>query len=427
MTKSGNNSLTQKAMSLPPIPLVDEETLKARAAVARAYALSDTKKQQSSIPKRSMSSKSSSTAAAMLPLHHSQQQHISSHHSLHQHNNKQQHTTSHFVPNVHDEDYALFVKSLVDDDFFQSLPMDDEEFDFTMLPEEDDDDDDDDDDEDDDDDDYGDDHDHHPDESTKRGPLNMQPIKITKSHKNNNGNHNWRNHPNDDDDDDDDDDDEEPFTLERELGLLLEEDLEAAMTTLLTTNSNNVGSQNTTTHDIPGSNNNHVTSTSTTHPVTVMNPLESSLSTPTALANSSRSSTTPITSAQLARLQSLLKKHYQLLVQQAVLCVRAAQTSQLSPYKSYFSESKEDLVEILDGAVGMLQDLDQVRSDYIYSFVAGLHTRPYWGLDIIFASNLLTLFVFILQLYRIARMLFVPPFNSNKVTIRRQIFLKVVD
>jgi hypothetical protein len=365
MTKSGKYSLTPKATSIPPIPLVDEETLKARAAAARAYALSNTKKQQSAILKRSVASKSLSAPSNMTSNYHQQYQHqqlVPSQNSLQQQTIQQ---SSHFVPNVHDEDYALFVKSLVDDDFFRSLPMDDEEFDFNMLPEEEDDDDDDDDI---DDDDYGDDHDYQNNQLLKRGPLNSQSTEITKSHNNNNDKNNRYNNQNDDDDDD-----EEPFTLERELGLLLEEDLEAAMTTLLTTNVNSASSHPATTHEMPGSNSNHSTSTSNSHPLTVIHPLESSLSTPTTLANSPRSSTTPVTLAQLARLQSLLKKHYQLLVQQAVLCVRAAQTSQISPYKSNLSESKEDLVEILDGAVGMLQDLDQVRVIKHCSFVSGVH------------------------------------------------------
>lgn len=54
--------------------------------------------------------------------------------------------------------------------------------------------------------------------------------------------------------------------------------------------------------------------------------------------------------------------HYQLLVQQTVLCVRAAQKAR---QKVNVGESQEDLAEILDGAVGMLQDLDQNRKDAI--------------------------------------------------------------
>jgi hypothetical protein len=64
-----------------------------------------------------------------------------------------------------------------------------------------------------------------------------------------------------------------------------------------------------------------------------------------------------------------MKQHYQLLIQQAVLSVRAAHGLKYSKPKitndMYCTETQEDLAEILDGAVGMLQDLDQNRKDAI--------------------------------------------------------------
>lgn len=114
--------------------------------------------------------------------------------------------------------------------------------------------------------------------------------------------------------------------------------------------------------------------------------------------SSSRSAS--VTVKQYEQLQQLLEKHYQLLIQQAVLAVRAAHSQKvkrslpptLTPMVSALDnnasltaphmeslpdpidfvtsgETADDLVEILDGAVGMLQDLGQNRKDAIRLFV----------------------------------------------------------
>jgi hypothetical protein len=84
-------------------------------------------------------------------------------------------------------------------------------------------------------------------------------------------------------------------------------------------------------------------------------------------------STTVVTLAQVKRLKDLLAKHYQLLVQQSVLAVRAVQAVRMEKaqrsYEDIYSESPEELVEIIDSAVGMLQDLDQNRRDAIRNFM----------------------------------------------------------
>jgi hypothetical protein len=84
---------------------------------------------------------------------------------------------------------------------------------------------------------------------------------------------------------------------------------------------------------------------------------------------------TAVTPEQYQQLKELLQKHYQLLLQQAVLAVRAAHRGrryqtysidtdkQLDVYTGV--DSADALAEALDGAVGMLQDLDENRKDAI--------------------------------------------------------------
>ena len=140
--------------------------------------------------------------------------------------------------------------------------------------------------------------------------------------------------------------------LEAELGSLLEEDLEAAVTTLLGTSQ----------HLSPA-------------PNKAKEMLKKAPSTPamasprTPLKEAARAKQTVTTKAQVEQLTSLMKQHYQLLIQQAVLSVRAAHGLKYSKPKTtndmYCTETHEDLAEILDGAIGMLQDLDQNRKDAI--------------------------------------------------------------
>jgi len=140
--------------------------------------------------------------------------------------------------------------------------------------------------------------------------------------------------------------------LEAELGSLLEEDLEAAVTTLLGTSQHMAPTPSKAKDFVKAS------------PAT-----PSSESPRTPLKEAARAKQTVITEAQKEQLASLMKQHYQLLIQQAVLSVRAAHGLKYSKPKTtndmYCTETHEDLAEILDGAVGMLQDLDQNRKDAI--------------------------------------------------------------
>jgi hypothetical protein len=88
---------------------------------------------------------------------------------------------------------------------------------------------------------------------------------------------------------------------------------------------------------------------------------------------------------QHQQLRELLQQHYQLLLQQSVLAARLAHRVRskgawippASPSRLLAdgeelmanTESTEDLAEILDAAVGMLQDLDQNRKDAIRHYV----------------------------------------------------------
>eukprot|EP00586_Coscinodiscus_wailesii_P003953 CAMPEP_0172484138 /NCGR_PEP_ID=MMETSP1066-20121228/11451_1 /TAXON_ID=671091 /ORGANISM="Coscinodiscus wailesii, Strain CCMP2513" /LENGTH=461 /DNA_ID=CAMNT_0013248441 /DNA_START=164 /DNA_END=1550 /DNA_ORIENTATION=+ len=140
--------------------------------------------------------------------------------------------------------------------------------------------------------------------------------------------------------------------LSAELGGLLEEDLEAAVTTLI--NQPPVPQRSPPAH----------------HPPPV--------------APKQKPSIIPVgTPQQLSLLRQLMSQHYQLLLQQSILAVRAAHQQKMhrekQPLRSQYhtnanaiaanskiylgSETADDLTEILDGAVGMLQDLDQHRKD----------------------------------------------------------------
>ena len=136
--------------------------------------------------------------------------------------------------------------------------------------------------------------------------------------------------------------------LEAELGSLLEEDLEAAVSTLLSgSNKLDHSSKQRTSHS----------NTTTLPPQKESSPcLKGAVETP------------HVTQAQVEELQQLMQSHYQLLVQSSVLAVRAARKEfpEESPLVFHQGETPEELtMTVLDGAVGMLQDLDQVRYIYI--------------------------------------------------------------
>jgi hypothetical protein len=172
------------------------------------------------------------------------------------------------------------------------------------------------------------------------------------------------------------------FDLEQELGSLLEEDLEAAVTTLLTSkkpstsNLSSVPASRGPSASLssPGATTNVAAKKgSVTKAPNGMQQQQLSSNQPpktdtesptTPLREASRQSAqTRVTYQQSQQLRRLMTKHYQLLVQQAILAVRAAHVQKQHKDKTDFlsGETADDLAEILDGAVGMLQDLDQVR------------------------------------------------------------------
>jgi hypothetical protein len=249
------------------------------------------------------------------------------------------------------EDYERFVQSLwTEDDKNNLLWVDEDEEEFQALEEDEDDDDDDDDDE--------------------EGDLPTQqpnpPLTTTT-------------HPSDNDETPEELDmipDNFYQELAEELGWLEEEDMEAAVATLLDQHpkqpKDNYSDEMTTT-----------TSPQPQYQMTDMTTCDNDSQQPhsTPLRESARSM--EVTPDQYDRLRQLMQLHHQLLLQQAVLAARAAHSRTTtttppdvaasapapamhnSPVPPRSTESADDLVEILDGAVGMLQDLDQNRRDAV--------------------------------------------------------------
>jgi hypothetical protein len=180
--------------------------------------------------------------------------------------------------------------------------------------------------------------------------------------------------------------------LEDELGSLEEEDLEAAVASLLGTTSTtyaNVQQQqqessidDTTSIKVTVGENNYTgifaaePQPDTIETVTVKNEFEGDLGTTNNNHGTNSKGTTPhrkptgmrakaaVTPKQVHRLQTLLNRHYQLLIQQAVLAIQAAQlakTNRVRDKTDFLNlETGDDLIQVLDAAVGMVQDLDQV-------------------------------------------------------------------
>jgi hypothetical protein len=186
--------------------------------------------------------------------------------------------------------------------------------------------------------------------------------------------------------------------LEEELGGLEEEDMEAAVATLLdhTKKRNDAGEVEITPASEPiggggGGGGGTSSKTDTTgggekapksaSSTSAADPQGPSPNTP--LRDAARASRTVVTTEQFDQLHSLMNEHYQLLTQQAVLSVRAAHFSKTHKSRDQTDfvtggETGDDLVEILDGAVGMLQDLDQNRKDSIRNSIQfdTAHTAP---------------------------------------------------
>eukprot|EP00980_Cylindrotheca_fusiformis_P017629 scaffold5529_cov117-Cylindrotheca_fusiformis.AAC.6 len=161
--------------------------------------------------------------------------------------------------------------------------------------------------------------------------------------------------------------------LEEELGSLLEEDLEAAVQSLMTSKTPSTPSAIqpvlTPSPTTPKASGNAKTKTSEGRTESPATPLR----------DAARQGTrAKVTYQQAQQLRRLLTQHYQLLVQQAVLGARAAHMQKLNKEKSDFlsGETSDDLAEILDGAVGMLQDLDQNRKDAIRNSIQLSESEP---------------------------------------------------
>jgi hypothetical protein len=152
-------------------------------------------------------------------------------------------------------------------------------------------------------------------------------------------------------------------SLEEELGGLLEEDMEAAVQSLIPSKKSSVSSPLNLPSQRSPKTPNALCGKSLKSP-----PNPKTVSPATPLRETARQGTkTQVTYQQSQQLRRMLTGHYQLLVQQAVLAVRAAHTQKRNKDKSDFlsGETADDLAEILDGAVGMLQDLDENRKDAI--------------------------------------------------------------
>jgi hypothetical protein len=211
--------------------------------------------------------------------------------------------------------------------------------------------------------------------------------------------------------------------LDDELNALLEEDMEAAFTTLLGGTPSPDAVAAVTQEALP----NKMAEASMKDKMTTMTATDGGSNmamaaseggaertmppSPRSSSATTATTTNVVTPEQVAQLESLLSHHYQLLVQQSILAVRAASYSkaertgassgssinntaedattgiggkqgkaargkslkhQSNHHSSsaavndfYCGETADDLAEILDGAVGMLQDLDQVCHDVI--------------------------------------------------------------
>ena len=186
--------------------------------------------------------------------------------------------------------------------------------------------------------------------------------------------------------------------LREELGWLEEEDMEAAVATLL---QDTTKQPPTLPHDAGGMATEGPTngapggpggSTTTASAAATTTPTSSSW--PHTPLRGQGSSKTQMTAEQYALLGDLMKKHYQLLVQQAVLAIRAAHAQKYHnrilsrvaatvkdddseeekkrKYSTSFwmgHESSDEIVECLDGAIGMLQDLNENRKDAFRQFI----------------------------------------------------------
>ena len=422
----------------PPFPkiAVSPELAARRAAAARAYALSSFSSSHTH-PRMNTPSSSANTNGYNPPRANTPTKGkspgapktlMANHHS--HHHNSQSGRMSHDLKNrlkelegVGEEDYANFMRSLLEDNadknqdhdgVFSDIHMDDTEDDEDYQFEPDDfeplddysNDDDDDDDDDDDNSQETADNDNDGNNDATTGNASVK--------KDFQGSHKEQKLAPIDIDLDESDFFLDPIALEEELGSLLEEDMEAAVNSLLQQDfgedgiGNEYGMGN-------GMGNGIGMDHSISHQVLYRSPLKdpaisSSSSGPLDSASGSaaaagsavgsKASAIPIvtssharfplpTDRQIMHLQKLMNQHYQVLIQQAVLAVRAAHGNKFKDapkgtgpgsssgsgsgankrkrMENFFcsGENADELAGILDGAVTMLQDLDKNRKDAI--------------------------------------------------------------
>lgn len=158
--------------------------------------------------------------------------------------------------------------------------------------------------------------------------------------------------------------------LAEELGWLQEEDMEAAVATLLEQPEGlGEGSPKLSlpSGSTPSPARSPLATESSTAAPAVGGPWKSESppkSTPLREASRAGTSRVEVTRIQYTKLQQLLMQHYQLLMQQCILAASHAQaaSSTSSPSSGLNADA---LVEVLDASVGMLQDLDRNRRDSI--------------------------------------------------------------
>ena len=177
--------------------------------------------------------------------------------------------------------------------------------------------------------------------------------------------------------------------LEDELGGLEEEDLEAAVASLLGTTSTTFAHSQK--YDANMDDANGIQDVETINSCLKLNTENSATSTSRPknktdtetndkwdyhVGSGSHAPTTPLRTVtgmrtqaaimrqQVHRLQELLNRHYQVLIQQSVLCIHTASTNgakrAMNKKDLMARGSYDEIAQILDASIGMLKDLDQV-------------------------------------------------------------------
>jgi len=192
----------------------------------------------------------------------------------------------------------------------------------------------------------------------------------------------------------------DPIALEEELGSLLEEDMEAAVNSLLQQQPDVPVNQHGGGLGMSGGGRMHTESTAcldsssetdgpkdhfsrspkeySSSSTKKMHESRMSFKSEETKASSKSTNKFPTPSEdQILQLKNLMNQHYQILLQQATLAVRAAHGNKFKAsnrgmnkrkrVETFFccGETADDLAGILDGAVTMLQDLDKHRKDAI--------------------------------------------------------------